>query len=405
MSNTNRKAVAIAKITILSFFLAGFLFFSGSSCVFAQPAGANTQVCTGAANLTGNGNGSVNWTVTGVPQDTYQVQIDNNSDFSSPTRDSGAVSSTTSSYSFSGLAPGTYYWRVMVRAVASGTPYWTPWANADVSFVVLNPPTPIISLRVQNSMLEWSYADADSCTASGDWSGAKPVSGSESIGEISGTKTYIITCAGPGGTIQEQTSASAPGVSMSAAENPIEYNTSTTISWSSTDADSCAASGGWSGSKPVSGSQSTGNLTSSRTYTLTCTGPGGASSGEVTVTVFNDFDLTSSNSIFATTVGSLSTDSSQTTITVAANGPFNSNVSLSIDSVSPALPAGTVYHFSDTTLTSSEYSNGSQFYVTIPGTTSAGLYTITIKGEGGGLIRTVPVVLNVEAVDPGWIEI
>jgi len=48
--------------------------------------------------------------------------------------------------------------------------------------------------------LTWSTTNASSCTASGDWSGTKTTSGSESISESSvGTKTYSLTCSGAAG--------------------------------------------------------------------------------------------------------------------------------------------------------------------------------------------------------------
>ena len=65
----------------------------------------------------------------------------------------------------------------------------------------------------------------------------------------------------------------------------IPYNTAATLSWTSTNATSCTASGDWSGSKYTSGSESTGNLTSSRNYTITCAGSGGSASDSVSVSV------------------------------------------------------------------------------------------------------------------------
>ena len=65
----------------------------------------------------------------------------------------------------------------------------------------------------------------------------------------------------------------------------IPYNTSAALTWTSTDAASCYASGSWSGTKSISGSESTGNLTSSKTYTITCTGAYGSASDSVTVNV------------------------------------------------------------------------------------------------------------------------
>ena len=59
-----------------------------------------------------------------------------------------------------------------------------------------------------------------------------------------------------------------------------------TLTWSSTGADSCTAGGLWAGSKATSGSQSTGALTATSSFTLFCTGQGGDSMTQsVTVTV------------------------------------------------------------------------------------------------------------------------
>jgi uncharacterized repeat protein (TIGR01451 family) len=64
----------------------------------------------------------------------------------------------------------------------------------------------------------------------------------------------------------------------------VPYNSSVTLSWTSSNADYCVASGAWSGIKGTSGSESTENLTSGpKTYTLTCYGPGGSASDSVTI--------------------------------------------------------------------------------------------------------------------------
>lgn len=68
----------------------------------------------------------------------------------------------------------------------------------------------------------------------------------------------------------------------------LPYNTSANLSWTSRNANSCFASSGWSGSKTVSGSESTGNLTSSKIFSITCTGADGSSATDhVTVNVGN----------------------------------------------------------------------------------------------------------------------
>jgi hypothetical protein len=76
-----------------------------------------------------------------------------------------------------------------------------------------------------------------------------------------------------------------PTVTINTTAASILSGTSTTINWTSTNATGCTASGGWTGAKTTSGSQSTGNLTANTTYTLTCTGVGGSGSNSTTVTV------------------------------------------------------------------------------------------------------------------------
>ena len=83
------------------------------------------------------------------------------------------------------------------------------------------------------------------------------------------------------------TESSAVNIKANGSNGPITipYNSSANLSWTSSNADSCYASNGWSGTKATSGSQSTGNLTSSRTYTITCQGFGGSSSDSVVVNI------------------------------------------------------------------------------------------------------------------------
>src|SRR3989338_7180041 len=76
-----------------------------------------------------------------------------------------------------------------------------------------------------------------------------------------------------------------PTVVITASPGSVPTGTASTLTWTSTDATSCTASGDWSGSKALSGSESTGNLTTGKTYTITCTGPGGTATAFTFVTV------------------------------------------------------------------------------------------------------------------------
>ena len=85
-----------------------------------------------------------------------------------------------------------------------------------------------------------------------------------------------------------------PTVNIFAGSTNIPYNSSTTLTWNTTDATSCTASANpasstWTGSKAtnnMSPGESTGPLINpTNTFTLNCSGPGGPNSNSVTVNV------------------------------------------------------------------------------------------------------------------------
>ena len=67
-----------------------------------------------------------------------------------------------------------------------------------------------------------------------------------------------------------------PTITMSIAPTTITVGQSATLTWSTTNASSCTASGGWSGTEATGGTQKiTPKASGSLTYTLTCTAPSG----------------------------------------------------------------------------------------------------------------------------------
>ena len=62
-------------------------------------------------------------------------------------------------------------------------------------------------------------------------------------------------------------------------------NGSTTLRWSSSHADSCIATGDWSGTKSISGTQTISNLKQASEFRLNCTGLGGLRSDSVVITL------------------------------------------------------------------------------------------------------------------------
>ncbi|MDD5034393.1 MAG: hypothetical protein PHE55_06510, partial [Methylococcaceae bacterium] len=120
------------------------------------------------------------------------------------------------------------------------------------------------------------------------WSGAQPVSGRLNLTGLNTRQTYTLTCTGSGGTVSQTVTVTAPPtVKITATPSQIRYpsKTAITLNWSSSNATSCTAGGGWSGTKPLSGKQTVSGLGGNQTYSLSCTGPGGAVSQSVTVTV------------------------------------------------------------------------------------------------------------------------
>jgi hypothetical protein len=77
----------------------------------------------------------------------------------------------------------------------------------------------------------------------------------------------------------------APNVVLSASATSVQAGGKLTLTWSSTDTTSCAASGGWTGSRATSGSETVGPLNANTTFTLACTGGGGNDDASVSVTI------------------------------------------------------------------------------------------------------------------------
>jgi hypothetical protein len=143
-----------------------------------------------------------------------------------------------------------------------------------------------------SSTLTWSSTNATSCAASGTWSGSKATSGSQSTGALSTNSTYTLACSGTGGTTSQSVTiavaASTPPPTLTLSANPtsVPSGGSANLTWSATEASSCTASGAWSGSRPTSGSASTGALANpNNLFTLACSGPGGSITRSATVTV------------------------------------------------------------------------------------------------------------------------
>jgi YD repeat-containing protein len=138
-----------------------------------------------------------------------------------------------------------------------------------------------------SSTLTWTSADALSCTIDQGVGAVNP-SGTATVSPTT-TTTYTITATGPGGTAFASTTVTvttpppAPAVSISANPTSIQSGGSSTLTWISTNADSCTIDQGIGTVNPTG--TTTVSPTATTTYTITATGTGGTTFASVTVTV------------------------------------------------------------------------------------------------------------------------
>jgi hypothetical protein len=97
--------------------------------------------------------------------------------------------------------------------------------------------------------------------------------------------TLILSGCGSGADGRTAPGTTPPTVTISATPAAIIPGQATTITWSSTNATACTASGGWTGARGTSGTEQVPAIASTTTFTLACTGTGGSTTQSTTVTV------------------------------------------------------------------------------------------------------------------------
>jgi len=489
---------------------------------------------SGTAPLTSILTAVVSGTATGSI--TYKFDCDNDGTYEK----TYITNETTQTHSCTYTISNSYIARVYVERGELAGQILIGEATAAIAVGNQNGP-PVVSITANpnpidyntSSTLSWSVINADSCTASGAWSGAKnPVTGSESTGNLTSDKTYILTCAGSNGTTSKSVmvqvnpapipscylsadpssgkspltsvltargsggsgegyeyrfdytndgtydtdySASktstytydvSPGTITAKAQVKDSYGTTATCTTEikiigdlSVTFTADPASGQYSPLTTDLTAQVSGTATGTINYTFwwncsytgtnvsaaisVCGDPNnpdigakydGVSDASKTVTriYYNSgssdktytpkvivergeaspdeerttvtvgppvpwFSLNNSNSLHATIIEKQPKTTNETTITVTPYNYFDRDVRLSVQSIDPLLP-GATYNFSDSVLSSSEYSTGSKFSVNLPGTATPGTYTITIKGDGGTFVSTEKIILNIESI-------
>jgi hypothetical protein len=85
--------------------------------------------------------------------------------------------------------------------------------------------------------------------------------------------------------ITRKSTTPVPTVDLTASAPSVAVGARVTLSWTSTNATSCVAYDGWSGSKALNGSEVSEALSIATSFTLTCTGIGGSATDFVVVDV------------------------------------------------------------------------------------------------------------------------
>lgn len=149
-------------------------------------------------------------------------------------------------------------------------------------------------------------------------------------------KVYILTsllvlssCGGGGGGGAVAQAIAAAITSFTSSATSTLIGGSVDITWASTNATSCSASGSWSGTKATSGSETISITTAgNNTFTITCTGEGGSSSQSQSIEGYRNISgitldgYISGASVFVDTDANYIMDSGETSTTSGSDGSF-----------------------------------------------------------------------------------
>jgi hypothetical protein len=207
-------------------------------------------------------------------------------------------------------APGTY--TLSVTCIAVGEPDAT---STPMTVTLLAPPAPTATVSVnptsvtipEQFTVTWSSTNASACTAGGDvgrtavWGGALAASGSQVLSPNEpGQFTVAVTCQSidnTQGAVTAQASIAvswpaAPTESLTASSVQLTEGQSFSLSWTSSNASACTASGGgadgslWSGSVATSGTTTqSATAVGNFTYVLSCNNVNGTTQAQLQISV------------------------------------------------------------------------------------------------------------------------
>lgn len=198
----------------------------------------------------------------------------------------------------SSLAPGSYSDTVEISICTDSTCNTTQSGSTvavRVTYIVTLDASVTLSANPtttgagQATTLSWSSTHAQSCTASGEWSGDLPTSGSQTVTvATAGSHVYEISCSDPGAPAQASVTVTAVGPSLSFTAFPatVALDKPVTLRWQGQYASGCEASGDWSGSLPASGFHTfVPSSLGTENFHLVCSNAAASDEKDVSVTV------------------------------------------------------------------------------------------------------------------------
>jgi CubicO group peptidase (beta-lactamase class C family) len=176
---------------------------------------------------------------------------------------------------------GLFWWNNADGAMPN-VPTDTHWAwGLGDHLIVVIPSLGIVAARTSGQA-----AEGDGRLQPNPWKNTDPNCVSEMCAHYDALDPFltpIVQSVDGSGPTPPPPPAGAPTVTLTADPATVTTGATSVLNWSSTNADSCTASGGWTGTKAVSGTE-TVTVSQTTTYTLACTGAGGTTQASATVT-------------------------------------------------------------------------------------------------------------------------
>ncbi len=176
-----------------------------------------------------------------------------------------------------------------------------------------------------------------------------------------------------------------PDLSFNASPTEVLSGESAVLTWSATNSTACEATGVWSGTKSLEGTESVNNISSASTFSLTCSGDNGSVTKDVTVGIRADTELPSSPSDLSyinvgTDSVTLNWSSATDNIAVAGYNIYRDGVKINT--------------VTDITYTDSSLSSGNTYTYTVTAIDGAGNESVPSSSVSATTVVVVPFEIS-----------